>query len=742
MEEKEGILAEIIYQNEVNSYTVGIFETEEEQFTVVGYLPFICKGDSLKIIGKFIEHKDYGEQFKIETFEKLMPQTLSALEKYLANGNIKGVGPVTASKIIKLFGEETIHVLKYEPSKLAQIKGITKDKAKEISESFIENWEVWQIVGFLERFGLGAESAKKVYDLLGINAISEIENDPYILIDIARGVEFSQIDKMAIELGIERENQKRVKSGIKYALIKITYNGHCCTLKENLIEYVKQLLGVAEEIIEEGLINLKANEDIVIEKRDEEEWVYLYSFYKTENEIAERIIKLKNTKNVKKVGNIEKELKKVEERTDMILSEKQKEAIRTINDNNVTIITGGPGTGKTTIIKSIIEIYKQKKYKIVLCAPTGRAAKRMTETTGEEAQTLHRLLEIGKVDDDAFYKKDKDFEGAPIDADIIIVDEMSMVDMFVMSYLLDCIYLGTKLILVGDTDQLPSVGPGSVLKDIISSEKISTVHLDKIFRQAARSKIIVNAHRVNNGQKFIQKDDSELSENAKEDFFFIKENNQEKILEQVLSLCNGRLKKFGDYDFFENIQVLTPTKKGMLGTKELNKSLQQELNPPREGEPEKASMGVIFRIGDRIMQTKNNYDMYWERREGDSIETGNGVFNGEIGTITNINEKEKNIRIKFDDDKVCWYEFNDLEQIDHSYCITIHKAQGSEFDVVIMIVPQAAPMLLTRNLLYTGLTRAKKLLIVIGNDRVVDFMINNVDSKKRNTGLEYKLKNT
>ena len=643
LEEKEGILAEIIYQNEVNSYTVGIFETEEEQFTVVGYLPFICKGDSLKIIGKFIEHKDYGEQFKIETFEKLMPQTLSALEKYLANGNIKGVGPATASKIIKLFGDETIHVLKYEPSKLVQIKGITKDKAKEISESFIENWEVWQIVGFLERFGLGAESAKKVYDLLGINAISEIENDPYILIDIARGVEFSQIDKMAIELGIERENQKRVKSGIKYALMKITYNGHCCTLKENLIEYVKQLLGVAEEIIEEGLINLKANEDIVIEKRDEEKWVYLYSFYKTENEIAERIIKLKNTKNVKKISNIEKELKKVEERTDMILSEKQKEAIRTINDNNVTIITGGPGTGKTTIIKSIIEIYKQKKYKIVLCAPTGRAAKRMTETTGEEAQTLHRLLEIGKVDDDVFYKKDKDFEGAPIDADIIIVDEMSMVDMFVMSYLLDCIYLGTKLILVGDTDQLPSVGPGSVLKDIISSEKISTVHLDKIFRQAARSKIIVNAHRVNNGQKFIQKDDSELSENAKEDFFFIKENNQEKILEQVLSLCNGRLKKFGDYDFFENIQVLTPTKKGMLGTKELNKSLQQELNPPREGEPEKASMGVIFRIGDRIMQTKNNYDMYWERREGDSIETGNGVFNGEIGTITNINEKEKNI---------------------------------------------------------------------------------------------------
>ena len=741
MEEKEGILEEIIYQNEVNSYTVGIFRTEAEEFTVVGYLPFINKGDSLKIIGKFVEHRDYGEQFKIETFEKLMPQTLEALEKYLANGNVKGVGPATATKIIKKFGEETIQVLKFEPDKLAQIKGISHDKALEISESFIENWEVWQIVGFLERFGIGAENAKKVYDVLGVNAISEIEADPYILIEISRGVDFKQIDKMAIELGIQRENQKRIKSGIKYALIKITYNGHCCTLKSNLIEYVEQLLNVNEVIIEEGIINLRANKDIVIEDRDGEEWVYLYSFYNAEKQIAERIIKLQKAKIVKKVSNIEKELKMVEEKTDMLLSEKQKEAIRAINDNNVTIITGGPGTGKTTIIKSIIEIYKKKKYKIVLCAPTGRAAKRMTETTGEEASTLHRLLEIGKVDEESLFKKESEYKGTPIDADIIIVDEVSMVDMFIMSYLLDCIYLGTKLILVGDSDQLPSVGPGSVLQDMISSERITTVHLDKIFRQAARSKIIVNAHRVNSGKKFIEKDDPELEPDSNQDFFFIKENNQEKVLEQVLSLCNGRLKKFGDYDFFQSIQVLSPTKKGMLGTKEMNKSLQQELNPHREGEPEKASMGAIFRIGDRVMQIKNNYDMYWEKQDADSLEVGNGVFNGETGTITNISEKEKNITVKFDDEKVCWYEFNELEQIEHSYCITIHKAQGSEFDVVIMVVPQAAPMLLTRNLLYTGLTRAKKLLIVIGNDRVIDYMIQNVDSKKRNTGLEYKLKN-
>ena len=741
MEEIEGILTEIIYQNEVNSYVVGIFETEEEQITVVGYLPFIKKGDTLKIIGKFVEHKDYGEQFKIETFEKLMPQTLGALETYLANGNIKGVGPATASKIVNKFGEDTIHVLKFEPQKLAQIRGITKDKAIEISESFIENWEVWQIVGFLERFGIGAESAKKVYDLLGINAIAEIEADPYILIDISRGVDFKQIDQMAIELGMEKENQKRVKSGIKYALIKITYNGHCCTLKENLIEYVKTLLNVNEATIENGIINLKVNDEIVVEDRNGEEWIYLYSFYNAENQIARNILELDKYRNVKKVSNIEKELNLVEKRTDIILSEKQKEAIRAINDNNVTIITGGPGTGKTTIIKSIIEIYKQKKYKIVLCAPTGRAAKRMTETTGEEASTLHRLLEIGKVDEESLFKKDNEYQGAPIDGDIIIVDEVSMVDMFIMSYLLDCIYKGTKLILVGDCDQLPSVGPGSVLKDLIASERIVTVHLDKIFRQAAKSKIIVNAHRINNGKKFISKEDPEMEEDSKQDFFFIKENNQEKVLEQVLSLCNGRLKKFGDYDFFESIQVLSPTKKGLLGTKEMNKALQEELNPHREGEAEKNSMGAIFRIGDRIMQIKNNYDMYWEKKNEGEVEVGNGVFNGETGTILNINEKEKNICVKFDDDKYVWYEFNDLEQIEHSYCITIHKAQGSEFDVVIMIVPQAAPMLLTRNLLYTGLTRAKKLLIVIGNERVIDYMINNVDSKKRNTGLEFKMKN-
>ncbi len=686
--EIKGEVADIIYQNEINSYTISTFETEDELVTIVGYLPFITSGDTLKLFGRFVEHKDYGRQFKVDTFEKIMPETLSALEKYLGNGNVKGIGEVTARKIIRKFGDDTINIFKFEPERLAEIKGITKAKALEMSQSFLENWEVWQIVGFLERFKIGAEHAKKVYNLLGVNAIEQIEGNPYILIDIARGVDFKQIDAMALDLGISYDNQKRVESGIKYALIKATYNGHSCVVKENLIEFVITLLDVTTECIEDNLIGLKAKEEIVIEKRDGVEWIYLYNFYKVEEEIATRIIRLDNSKNMKKIEHIDKALKKVEEKSKIELSEKQKEAIKAINEKNVTIITGGPGTGKTTIIKTIIDLYEEKNKKVVLSAPTGRAAKKMTEATDKEASTLHRLLGLGKLDDEGIYTRHSDYEGAPIDADVIVVDELSMVDMFVMNYLLKCIYQGTKLILVGDVDQLASVGPGSVLKDLINSETINTVKLDKIFRQAAKSKIILNAHRVNNGQKFLSKEDKEIEEDTKEDFFFIQQNSTEKILQEVISLSTGRLEKFGNYDFFKNIQVLTPTKKGPLGTRELNKALQNVLNPNIDESPEKANGGAIFRVGDRIMQIKNNYDITWEKENSQKQEyniggykipqkpeIGTGVFNGEMGTILEIDEKEKVIKIQFDDEKIAWYGFTELEQIEHSYAITIHKAQ-------------------------------------------------------------------
>ena len=674
-----GEIRTIIYKNEINSYTIAEFETDEEITTVVGYLPFVNVGDTLKLIGKFVEHKDYGRQFKIDTFEKLMPQTLSALERYLGNGNIKGIGEALAKRIIKKFGEETIYIFKTEPERLAEVKGISKEKAKEMSQSFIENWEVWQIVGFLERFGIGAEYAKKAFDMFGTAAIEEIEKDPYILIDLCRGVDFKQIDKMALELGINYDNDKRITRGIKYGLIRATYNGHSCVIKENLIEFTMNLLDVSSENVEEGLINLKAKGEIVLEKRDNnQEYIYLAEFYNTEEEIAFRIKRLQKAPNMKKIPNIENELEKVEKSSKIELSEKQKEALKYISDNNVTIITGGPGTGKTTIIKNIIDIYESRGKKVILAAPTGRAAKRMTETTGKDASTLHRLLEIGKIDEDSLYKNTNNYEGAPIDADIIIVDEVSMMDMFLMNYLLKCIFQGTKLVLVGDVDQLTSVGPGSVLKDLINSEQIPTIKLDKIFRQAAKSKIIINAHRVNEGEKFLTKEEQEEME---DDFFFIKENNQEKMLEDVVSLCTGRLERYGNYDFFQNIQVLSPTKKGKLGTKELNKILQEKLNPNINNLPERTSMGAVFRAGDRVMQIKNNYDIYWER-EGtgtkggiNNKEIGSGVFNGEIGTVVEVDEKEKQVEIKFDDEKIAWYEFSDLDQIEHSYAITIHKAQ-------------------------------------------------------------------
>lgn len=673
--EIKGEVQDIIYKNEINSYTIATFKTSEEETTVVGYLPFINSGDTLKVNGVFIEHQEYGRQFKIETFEKIMPQTLDALERYLANGTIKGIGPATAKKIVGTFGEETINIFKFEPKMLSNIKGITEEKAISIAEEFIANWEIWQLVGFLDKFGVGPQSAEKIYKTLGTNAIEEIEANPYILVDLVNKVDFTQIDKMALGIGIEYNNDKRIKSGIKHALRLSTYNGHSTVAYENLVQFVSTLLGVNGECVEENIINLKAKNEIIIEERENgeklEEWVYLEEFYNAEKNIANKLISLKEGRNIKKINGFDRKIKTLEKHSDIELSEKQLEAVRAINDNNVCVITGGPGTGKTTIIKTILELYKQEGKKVVLCAPTGRAAKRMSETTGEDAKTLHRLLELGKIVSDDSQNINTDLAITPIDADIIIVDEVSMVDLFLMNYLVKGIYQGSKLVLVGDVDQLPSVGPGNVLKDIINSEAIVTIVLNKIFRQAAKSKIILNSHKVNEGKSFIG---TEYEKDILEDFFYISENSKTKILDNVISLSTGRLKKYGNYDFLKSIQVITPTKKGELGTKELNKLLQEKINPYQEEKKEKKYGDIIFRENDRIMQIKNNYDIYWEKNN-DEVEYGSGVFNGEFGTIIKINESEKQIKIKFDDEKVAWYQYTDLDQIEHAYAITVHKAQ-------------------------------------------------------------------
>ena len=669
--EIKGEVTEIIYKNEVNGYCIAVFETEEESTTIVGYLPFVNKNDTLEVTGKFVEHQEYGRQFKVETFKKVMPETLDSLERYLANGLIKGIGPATAKKIVDTFGKETINVFKLEPERLSQIKGISKDKALEIAQEFVENWELWQLVSYLEKFGLGPQSAQGIYKKLGENAIEKIEADPYVLVELSNKVDFVQIDKMALKIGMEYDNEKRIRSGIKYALLRVTYNGHCAVLYENLVDFARELLGVSEDAIDSSLINMKAKEEIYIEERGNEDWIYLSTYYKAEKNIAEKLIELREYKNINAIENLDRKLKKIEKTQKIELSDKQKEAVKLVNDNNVCVITGGPGTGKTTIIKSIIDIYKEEELKITLCAPTGRAAKRMTEATGEEAKTLHRVLEIGK-----FASEDEinpDLLVTPIDANVVIIDEASMIDLFLMNYLMKALYSGTKLILVGDENQLPSVGPGNVLKDIIASEKVPVVTLNKIFRQAAKSKIILNSHKVNEGESFIgikQENEEELLQ----DFFFIQENNKENIIKQIVSLCTGRLERYGNYDFIKNIQVITPTKKGNLGTKELNQVIQSNVNPFETTKKEKKFGDTIFRQGARIMQIKNNYDIFWER-DGKTNEAGSGVFNGEFGTIIDINEMDKEIVIKFDDDKKAWYSYADLDQIEHAYAITVHKAQ-------------------------------------------------------------------
>ena len=743
----EGQVIDIIYKNEINSYTVATFETSEmEETTIVGYLPFVNEGDNLKVTGDIVKHPDYGEQFKVATFEKTMPTTPEALEKYLSNGNFKGVGPATAKKIVNTFGKDTINVIKLEPDKLTRIKGINKEKALEIAEQFLANWEIWQIVGFLDKFGIGPQSAENVYKKLGEGALEKISENPYILIDVASKVNFEKVDRIALELGVEQDNYKRIRSGIKYGLEKIGLNGNSCVLYENLLKYEQDLLRVDIDSIENTIISMKAKGELVLEDRDDgREWVYSKPFYDAEKNIAERIIGLKNADNVKEIKTLKKDLEKIEKNIDIELSEKQKEAIESINDNNVCIITGGPGTGKTTIIKAIIELYKKHGMKPVLCAPTGRAAKRMTETTGEEAKTLHRLLELAGISDD-IDNFNTNLLVTPIDGDIIIVDEASMIDMFLMNYLVKAIYKGTKLVLVGDIDQLPSVGPGSVLKDIIESGQVHTITLNQIFRQAAKSKIIVNAHRVNEGESFIGgkvKETKIDEENIEllDDFFYINEANQEKIQQTIISLCKGRLKLYGDYDFFNNIQIITPTKKGKLGTKELNKVLQNELNPSEEDKDEREFGEIKFREQDRVMQTKNNYNILWEKENEREFkkELGSGIFNGELGIIEKINKEGKTVKVKFDDGKVATYDNTDLDQLEHAYAITVHKSQGSEFDVVILVASQSAPMLLTRNLIYTAMTRAKKLLIVIGPQNVVSYMIQNNTTRQRNTGLKFKL---
>lgn len=721
----EGKITNIIYKNESNGYTVMLVDTEEDYITAVGETAGVEEGDTVELEGELIYHKTYGEQLAFNKINKVLPKDTDALIKYIANSDIKGVGIKTAEKMVDAFGDNVIEVVKNEPYKLTQIKGINEEKAFAISEYINDEWERWNCVSFLSKYGVPITMASRVYDSLGIGAIDIIKENPYALLDFVSTLNFKVVDELGKNLNIEYNNQDRVKAGILYALHEIMGMGHTCIQDHILLDYASKLLEISNEDISNGLISLSMQDKIILEKREEEEFVYRKSVYKAENNIAEYIM-LKNKQAAYK-ASYKKEIEYVSQKQSLVLSQTQEEAIRTCLNNPISVITGGPGTGKTTIIRCIIDILEKENKSYVLCAPTGRAAKRITETTGEEAKTLHRLLEITKIEDRDIDRL-IDFATVILEQDVIIVDEVSMVDTILMNNLVKALKPETKLILVGDAYQLPSVGPGSVLKDIIDSDVINVVELNEIYRQSATSEIILNAHKVKKGEYVeFKKSDTDL--------FFVEANSVEETKEKLESLLSHRLEGFQNLNVIEDVQVITPIKKTDIGTFELNRTIQKILNPQVNNKNVRKVGDKIFQEGDKVMQTKNNYDISYDV-DGTRM---TGVYNGDIGTIKKIDNINKIIIVRFDDGKEVEYEFEMLEQLDHAYAITVHKSQGSEFKAVIIPLYICYEKLFNRNLIYTAMTRAKDLLIFVGNKRVINYMIDNTYENIRRTGLKRRL---
>lgn len=720
----EGKVATIIFKNELNQWTVMLIKTKDGYITAVGETDDIDVGEELEIEGEITEHKVYGEQIKFSTYKKIMPKSDIALIEYIAS-NIKGVGKKTAKNIVDMFGEETVDVIRFHPMKLLDIKGLNQEKIDNLNEFFSDEWEKWNVVDYLSSFNISVVTANRIYKALGADTIKIVKESPYNLIGLVKNVDFKLIDNIGKKEGIDLNDQKRIETGIIYAITNITEFGHTCVYKHNLLKYASEILNVSLDTIDNGITRLMLKDKLYSQDINNEEYIFKKGFYLSEENIAETIIE--HTKINFELKSFEKYIKKASKKFDIELSKEQNDAINMALTSSVSVITGGPGTGKTTIIKCIVEILENLNKEYVLCAPTGRAAKRMKETTNKEAKTIHRLLEITKVDDtdtDRIYE----MPVTPIVADFIIVDEASMIDTLMMNNLLKAISIKTQILFVGDANQLPSVGPGNVLKDIISSNTVKVTYLKDIYRQSATSDIIVNAHRVNSGEypEFKNKDT---------DMYFVSGSSTKDTLEKVKSLISHRLQNFTNLDIVKDLQVLTPMKKTELGTVELNNMMQEVLNPKETFKKEKNLNGKIFRENDKVMQVINNYD----KKFSINGEFFTGVFNGEIGYISRIDLVNEKIFIMFDETKEVVYDFDEVDQLEHAYAVTVHKSQGSEFDYVLLPLFNAYPKLFTRNLLYTAMTRAKKMLFIVGNKKTVEFMVNNVDSNNRLTGLKQKL---
>ncbi len=726
METIKGYVDHIIYRNVENGYTVLVLVCEEEEITCVGIFSDIVEGENIEAQGEYTEHPAYGRQFKVHSFEEKAPEDEMAIERYLGSGAIKGIGVALAARIVRRFKKDTFRIIEEEPERLAEIKGISQRKAMEIADQVNEKRDLRQAMIFLQKYGIHINLAVKIYQQYGQRIYGILTENPYQIAEDIEGVGFKTADEIASRIGIRTDSDFRIRSGILYALSLATGEGHTYLPMEELTRRTSALLEVEGEHIEKHYMNLALDRKIIMRQKEGQTQIYGATFFYMENNTAHMLKQLDISYDVSD-KEIESRIKRIEKQTHIQLDEQQVLAVKEAVKNGLLIITGGPGTGKTTTINTIIRYFEMEGMDIFLGAPTGRAAKRMSETTGFEARTIHRMLEVnGGPEGSGGFERN---EMNPLETDVIIIDEMSMVDITLMHALLKAILAGTRLILVGDVNQLPSVGPGSVLKDIIDSEEFHTVKLNKIFRQASTSDIIVNAHKINNGEEVVL-------DNKSMDFFFLKRYDADKIINVMLQLIKQKLPKFVDATEYD-IQVLTPMRKGLLGVERLNNILQMYLNPEDPSKREKEYGSIVFREGDKVMQVKNNYQLEWEIRTkyGLAIDKGTGVFNGDTGIIQEINYFAENMTISFDEGKLVEYPFKQLEELELAYAITIHKSQGSEYPAVVIPMFQGPRMLMNRNLLYTAVTRAKKCVTLVGDDEVFSTMVNNTSQLKRYSGL-------
>ncbi|WP_415319022.1 ATP-dependent RecD-like DNA helicase [Clostridium perfringens] len=733
MEVLNGIVESIVFKSSDTGYTVIKFRENNIVHTAVGVLPHVKEGQNLKITGSWVNHSQFGKQFKVEECEEILPTSKDGIEKYLSSGIIQGIGPVTAKKIVNKFGEDTLNILDNNIERLKEIEGIGKKKLETIIESYREQRELKNITIFLQTHGLSVNQCLKIYKKYGASSVDTVKNNPYILCDEISGIGFKTSDKIAKSLGIEIDSPFRIQSGIRYVINEFCANGHTFMPKDELIKEASNVLTVSGDIIEENIKNAALDRKIKLERVNDKEGVFTIPNYYCELGITNRILTLAISNFQDISVDVEHLILQFEKKNNITFAESQKDAIISAFQNGIEIITGGPGTGKTTIIKCIIEIFETCGLKVLLGAPTGRAAKRMSESTGKEATTIHRMLDMG-----VFEKEESVFvtnaEEHSLEADVVIIDEASMIDITLMNALLKSIKVGTRLIIVGDVDQLPSVGAGNVLNDFIESGFTKVVRLKEIFRQGKESMIVVNAHKINKGEM------PKLNEKGT-DFFFIRNDIQEGILNTIIDLINTRLPKFNsNWDKLKSIQVLVPMKKGVLGVTNLNEKIQNVLNPKAPYKKEKEFRSMIFREGDKVMQIKNNYSLKWTRIAGKGEHEGSGVFNGDMGFIENIDLEGKKLSIIFDDERRVIYDFMYLDELDLAYAITIHKSQGSEFPVVIIPAYMGAPLLMNRNLLYTGITRAKEMVIVVGIPKALKYMVDNTRSMERYSSLNWRIK--